>query len=280
MPPYLTRSDDISTVFQPFLQSREQGNLDDSRWETLSFILNNSTRNEVSLRMNDLKLRNIVVATLGLALTVTSFGALQAQSMPTTKKDPGATSSGATTVAPGATQTKPATTAKPVSTGRPVTTTQAKPAGKPAAGKTPAAAGNIVELASSNKNFSKLVAAVKAADLVEAFSGAGPYTLFAPTDAAFAKLPAGTLDKLLKPENKAALQKVLKYHVIAGAVMAADVKTGKVDSAEGSSLNIVASKGSVTVGGAKVLKADNVASNGVIHVIDKVLIPPDLTALK
>jgi uncharacterized surface protein with fasciclin (FAS1) repeats len=260
-------------VFQPFFNSGEQGNDRDSHRETLSFILNNSTRNEVSLRMNDLKLRNIVVATLGLALTVTSFGALQAQSMPSTKKDSGATSTGATTVAPGA---KPATTAKPVSSGKPVTTTQAKPAGK-----TPAAAvSNIVELAASNKNFSKLVAAVKAADLAEAFSGTGPYTLFAPTDAAFAKLPAGTLDKLLKPENKLALQKVLKYHVIAGAVMAADVKTGKVDSAEGSALNIVASKGSVTVGGAKVLKADNVASNGVIHVIDKVLIPPSLTALK
>jgi uncharacterized surface protein with fasciclin (FAS1) repeats len=220
--------------------------------------------------MNDSKLRNIVVATLGVALTVTSFGALQAQSMPSTKKDPGATSSSATTVAPGA---RPATTAKPVS---------AKPITKPVAqGKTPAAtAGNIVELAASNKNFSKLVAAVKAADLVAAFSGTGPYTLFAPTDAAFAKLPAGTLDKLLKPINKATLQKVLKYHVIAGAVMAADVKTSKVASAEGSPLDIVASKGSVTVGGAKVLKADNVASNGVIHVIDKVLIPPDLTALK
>lgn len=233
--------------------------------------------------MNDSKLRNIVVATLGVALTVTSFGALQAQSMPSTKKDPGATSSSATTVAPGA---KPATTAKPVSTGRPTTTQAKKPtaSGKtPAAasGKTPAAAaGNIVELAASNKNFSKLVAAVKAADLAAAFSGTGPFTLFAPTDAAFAKLPAGTLDKLLKPANKATLQKVLKYHVIAGAVMAADVKTGKVASAEGSPLDIVASKGSVTVGGAKVLKADNVASNGVIHIIDKVLIPPDLTALK
>jgi uncharacterized surface protein with fasciclin (FAS1) repeats len=228
--------------------------------------------------MNDLKLRNIVVATLGLALTVTSFGALQAQSMPSTKKNPGATSPSATTVAPAA---RPATTARPVITGNPVTT-QAKPAGKPVVqGKTPAAAaGNIVELASSNKNFSKLVAAVKAADLAEAFSGTGPFTLFAPTDAAFAKLPAGVLDKLLKPANKAVLQKVLKYHVIAGAVMAADVKTGKVASAEGSPLNIVASKGSVTVGGAKVLKADNVASNGVIHIIDQVLIPPDLTALK
>ena len=228
--------------------------------------------------MNDLKLRNIVVATLGLALTVTSFGALEAQSMPTTKKDPGATSSSATTVAPGA---KPAATGKPVSSGKPVTTTQAKPAGKPVSDKTStAAAGNIVELAASNKNFSKLVAAVKAAGLAEALSSPGPFTLFAPTDAAFAKLPAGTLEKLLKPANKAVLQKVLKYHVISGAVMAADVKSGKVESVEGSQLDIVASKGSVTVGGAKVLKADNVASNGVIHIIDKVLIPPDLTALK
>lgn len=217
----------------------------------LSFVLINPINNEVSLRMNDLKLRNIVVATLGLALTVTNFGALQAQSMPSTKKAPGVTPAGATTVAPAA---KPAT--KPV------------------------AAGNIVELAASNKNFSKLVAAVKAADLVGALSSTRPITLFAPTDAAFAKLPAGTLEKLLKPENKMALQKVLLYHVIDGAVMAADVKSGKVNSAEGSALNIVASKGSVTVGGAKVLKADNVASNGVVHVIDKVLIPPSLAALK
>jgi uncharacterized surface protein with fasciclin (FAS1) repeats len=227
--------------------------------------------------MNDIKLRNIVVATLGLTLTVTSFGALQAQSIPST--DQTHSSSRATTVAPAS---KPRTTAKPVISGKPVTTTQAKPAGKPVAqGQTPAAAaGNIVELASSNKSFSKLVAAVKAADLTETLSGTGPFTLFAPTDDAFASLPAGTLDKLLKPANKAALQKVLKYHVISGAVMAADVKTSKVDSVEGSSLDIVASKGSVTVGGAKVVKADNVASNGVIHIIDKVLIPPNLTALK
>ncbi len=263
-------SDEISAVFPTFLQIREQSSRHDSHTGILRFILNNSTKNEVSLRMNDLKLRNIVVATLGLALTVTSFGALQAQSMPSTKKDPGVTSSGATTVAPGA---KPATTAKPVSSGKPVTTAQP-------AGKAPAAAGNIVELAASNKNFSKLVAAVKAADLAEILSSTGPYTLFAPTDAAFAKLPAGTLEKLLKPENKLTLQKVLKYHVISGAVMAADVKTGKVNSAEGSALNIVASKNSVTVGGAKVINVDNIASNGVVHVIDKVLLPPTLTALK
>jgi uncharacterized surface protein with fasciclin (FAS1) repeats len=236
--------------------------------------------------MNDLKLRNIVMATIGFALTVTSFGALQAQSMPaldskspvSTKKDPGATSGGATAASPA---TKPSTTAKPVSNGKPLTTTQAKPAGKPVAqGKKQAAAGNIVELAAGNKNFSKLVAAVKAAGLADALSAAGPFTLFAPSDAAFAKLPEGTLEKLLKPANKSVLQKVLKYHVISGTVMAADVKSGKVDSIEGSALDIVASKGGVTVGGAKVTKTDIVASNGVIHVIDKVLLPPDLTALK
>ena len=229
--------------------------------------------------MNDLKLRNIVVATLGLALTVTSFGALQAQSMPTTKKDPGATSSSATTVAPG---TKPATTGKPVSSGRPITTTQAKPAGKPAvSGKTsPAAAGNIVQLAASDKNFSKLVAAVKAAGLAEALASPGPFTLFAPTDAAFAKLPAGTLEKLLNPANKTTLQKILKYHLVSGAVLAADVRSGKVASVEGSQLEIVVSKGSVTVSGAKVIKTDSIASNGVIHSIDQVLAPPNLTALK
>jgi uncharacterized surface protein with fasciclin (FAS1) repeats len=226
--------------------------------------------------MNDLKLRNMVVATLAAALSVTCLGTLQAQSMPingnsSTKKDPGATSPSAATVAPGTTQAKPAKT------------TQAQPGGKPAAsGKKPetAAAGNIVELAAGNSKFSTLVAAVKAAGMEKVLASTGPYTIFAPTNEAFAKLPKGALASLLKPENKAVLQQVLKYHVIAGKVMAADVKSGNVKTAEGSSLKVVAGNGGVTINEAKVVKADNTASNGVIHAIDTVLLPPSLTSRK
>jgi uncharacterized surface protein with fasciclin (FAS1) repeats len=205
--------------------------------------------------MNDIKLRNTVVAALGVALTVTSFGVIQANSMPGPSKPPAAP--------------KPAS--KPA--GRP-----AAQSPKPAESPTPGAPvkGNIVDLASSSEQFKTLVTAVKAADLVEALSSEGPFTLFAPNDKAFAKVPKATLDKLLKPVNKAELQKVLKYHVIAGAVKAADVKSGSVDTAAGSPVKIVAAGGNVTVNGAKVIKADNEASNGVVHVIDTVLIPPGL----
>ncbi len=228
-----------------------------SRGELLSFVLINSTPIEVSLRMNDIKLRNTVVAALGVALTITSFGVIQANSMPGPSKPP-------------------ATTPKPAS----------KPAGRPAAQspKPPAeggqpgntAKGNIVDLASSSEQFKTLVSAIQAAGLVEALSSEGPFTLFAPNDKAFAKVPKATLDKLLKPANKQELQKVLKYHVIAGAVKAADVKSGSVDTAAGSPVKIVAAGGNVTVNGAKVIKADNEASNGIVHVIDTVLIPPGL----
>jgi uncharacterized surface protein with fasciclin (FAS1) repeats len=213
--------------------------------------------------MNDLKLRNTVVAALGVALTITSFGAVQAQSKPADTKSP--------------VQLKK-TPAKPTAQGQPAGSTTPSATPTPGSTTTPGttAAPNIVELAASSSQFTQLVAAVKAAGLVEALSAEGPYTLFAPNDKAFAKLPKATLDKLLKPANKAELQKVLKYHVIAGAVMAADVKSGKVNTAEGNSLKLVAAQGTVTVNGAKVIKADNKASNGVVHVIDTVLIPPSL----
>lgn len=210
--------------------------------------------------MNDLKLRNTVVAAIGVALTAASFGAVQAQSKSADIKSP--IQQQTLVLNAPATPSKPKPAAQPVST----------PSATPGTTATP----NIVELAASSNQFTKLVAAVKSADLVEALSSEGPYTLFAPNDKAFAKVPKATLDKLLKPVNKAELQKVLKYHVIAGAVMAADVKSGKVDTAEGSSLKLVAAQGAVTVNGAKVIKADNKASNGVVHVIDTVLIPPTL----
>jgi len=133
------------------------------------------------------------------------------------------------------------------------------------------AQGTIVEVAASNGSFNTLVAAVKAAGLADTLSGKGPFTVFAPTDAAFAKLPAGTVDALLKDVPK--LKAILTYHVVAGKVMAKDVKTGAVPTVNGQSLNVVAGASGVTVNGAKVTAVDVPASNGVIHVIDTVLLP-------
>ena len=136
-----------------------------------------------------------------------------------------------------------------------------------------AAAADIVDTAVAG-GFNTLVAAVKAAGLVDTLKGPGPFTVFAPTDAAFAKLPAGTVESLLKPENKAKLQSILTYHVIAGEVMAKDVV--KMDSAktvEGQNITIKTMKGGVMVDNAHVTKTDIVTSNGVIHVIDTVMMP-------
>lgn len=132
----------------------------------------------------------------------------------------------------------------------------------------------IVEIAAGNPDFSTLVAALKAAGLVEALSGAGPFTVFAPTNEAFAKLPAGTLDSLLLPENKAKLAAILTYHVVSGKVMAADVvKLTEAKSLEGANIAITVANGSVKVDGANVVSTDIEASNGVIHVIDAVITP-------
>lgn len=131
----------------------------------------------------------------------------------------------------------------------------------------------VVAIAAGNADFSTLVAAVKAAGLVDTLNGAGPFTIFAPTNAAFAKLPKGTVEELLKPENKAKLTAILTYHVVAGKVMAADVKTMMAKTVQGGSLDIKVADGGVTVNGAKVVKTDIVGSNGVIHVIDSVLMP-------
>jgi len=133
--------------------------------------------------------------------------------------------------------------------------------------------GTIVSVAAESGKFKTLVAAVKAAGLVDTLNGDGPFTVFAPTDEAFAKLPAGAVDDLLKPENKEKLQAVLTYHVIPGKIMAAEVKTSEVKTVNGKKVAVKASDGGVTVGGAKVVKADISASNGVIHVIDTVLMP-------
>jgi uncharacterized surface protein with fasciclin (FAS1) repeats len=139
----------------------------------------------------------------------------------------------------------------------------------------PAFAGqkNIVEIAAGNPDFSTLVAAVKAAGLDGTLSGAGPYTVFAPTNAAFAKLPAGTVESLLKPENKDKLVAILTYHVVAGEVKAADVvKLTSAKTVNGKAVAIDTRAG-VKVDQATVTATDIDASNGVIHVIDRVILP-------
>ena len=135
--------------------------------------------------------------------------------------------------------------------------------------------GTVVEIASTTDGFSTLVTAVGAADLVDTLNSDGPFTVFAPTDEAFAALPAGVLDALLLPENKDVLAKILTYHVVPGTVMAADVTDGEVATVEGQNVTLSTADG-VTVNGAKVVQADIVASNGVIHVIDAVILPPDV----
>ncbi len=142
-----------------------------------------------------------------------------------------------------------------------------------------ASAQTIVDIASSNPDFSTLVSAVKAAGLGSTLSGTGPFTVFAPTNEAFAKLPAATLQDLLKPENKQKLADILTYHVVAGKVMAADVKPGKVKTVNGAEFTVSVDGGSVYItdgqgNKAKVVKTDITGSNGVIHVIDTVLLPP------
>jgi len=142
------------------------------------------------------------------------------------------------------------------------------------------AANDIVAVASSTEGFSTLVAALTAASLVETLQGEGPFTVFAPNDEAFAALPAGLLEKLLLPENVAVLTSILTYHVVAGKVMSTDVTTGDAPTVEGSTLALDTMSG-VMVNDATVIAADVEASNGVIHVIDKVLVPPtvDLASL-
>jgi uncharacterized surface protein with fasciclin (FAS1) repeats len=133
------------------------------------------------------------------------------------------------------------------------------------------AAADIVDTAVSAGQFKTLVKAVQEAGLVDTLKGKGPYTVFAPTDEAFAKLPAGTLEALLKDKQK--LAAILTYHVVPGKVMAAQVKTGPVKTVQGQSLTVSAKNGAVMVDEAKVVKTDIVASNGVIHVIDSVVLP-------
>jgi uncharacterized surface protein with fasciclin (FAS1) repeats len=138
----------------------------------------------------------------------------------------------------------------------------------------PEAPKDVVDVAMGSTDHTTLVAAIKAAGLVETLKGAGPFTIFAPTNAAFSALPAGTVDGLLKPEKKADLTKVLTFHVVSGAVKAADLKDGqKVKTLQGGELTVSIKDGKVKINGANVTTADLTGSNGVIHVVDGVLLP-------
>ncbi len=150
---------------------------------------------------------------------------------------------------------------------------------KPAESATTSSAvakNDIVDMADHAGQFKTLLAAVKAADLESTLKGSGPFTVFAPTDEAFAKLPPWTVDSLLKPENKAKLKAILTYHVVSGNVPSTEaVKLHSAKTVNGKELALDASSGALKVGTAKVIKADVAASNGVIHVVDTVILPSE-----
>ena len=155
---------------------------------------------------------------------------------------------------------------------------EAAPANSPAVTVSPdaAASGTIVELASTNDSFKTFTKAVEAADLTETLSAQGPYTVFAPTDAAFEALPDGVVDNLLKPENKDQLVQLLTYHVVPGEVTSSQIKPGEVATVQGTPVNVQVDSASsaVKVNDATVTQPDIEASNGVIHAVDKVILPP------
>jgi uncharacterized surface protein with fasciclin (FAS1) repeats len=222
----------------------------------------------------------VAIASAGMFASTSSNANLLAQTpIPTASPTPTTPAGG--TMTPG--DTKPVVTPATGTTPQPATTTTPvkKPAKPVATGKT------IVEIASGNKSFSTLVAALKAADLVDTLAGEGPFTVFAPTNAAFAKLPKATLANLLKPENKEQLKKILTYHVVSGAVTSKMLKSGPVDSVEGGKIavnvrtrNSVVNNKKVTQTSVKLNGKSNVvianvkASNGYIHAIDTVIMPP------
>jgi uncharacterized surface protein with fasciclin (FAS1) repeats len=167
----------------------------------------------------------------------------------------------------------PTTTETPKMDTPPADTTKVE-AGVMVGGANMVPSKNIVENAAGSADHTTLVTAVKAAGLAETLSGAGPFTVFAPTNAAFDKLPKGTVETLVKPESKAKLTGILTYHVVAGAVKAADLKDGqKVKTLQGEELTVSIKDGKVMINGATVTTADVISSNGVTHVVDAVLMP-------
>jgi len=139
-----------------------------------------------------------------------------------------------------------------------------------------AASGTIVDIASASDSFKTLVAALTESELDQVLQGEGPYTVFAPTDEAFEALPAGTVEELLKPENRDRLVQILSYHVVSGEVTSEQLTSGEVPTVEGSPVNVTVEGSSVKVNDANVTQADIQATNGVIHAIDRVILPPDM----
>jgi uncharacterized surface protein with fasciclin (FAS1) repeats len=191
---------------------------------------------------------------------------------PTTQPAPGGETTPPPVTAP--TPTEPTVTPTPEATPTEPTVTptpETKPGSQSDANK------NIVALAEANGSFKTLTKALKAAGLTETLQGKGPFTVFAPTDAAFAELPQDAVRDLLKPENKEVLVKILTYHVVSGQVLSSDLKSGEVKSLQGGPIGVKVDPATgVTVNDAKVVQPDIKASNGVIHVINKVILPPDL----
>ncbi|MCC5640559.1 fasciclin domain-containing protein [Nostoc sp. CHAB 5844] len=165
-----------------------------------------------------------------------------------------------------------ATPTQPPATEVPATETPTKPSTTGTSNKNQ----NVVALAESNSSFKTLTQALKAAGLTETLQGAGPYTIFAPTDAAFAKLPPEALNDLLKPQNKEVLVKILSYHVVPGKVLSSDLKSGQVTSLQGDPISVKVDGNNVVVNDGKVIQPDIQGSNGVIHAIDNVILPPSL----
>ncbi|WP_009632638.1 fasciclin domain-containing protein [Synechocystis sp. PCC 7509] len=213
---------------------------------------------------------------IGFPLQAQQSGGGALNPRPSIFNEPPYNRSGGATTTPEATPSTPEATPETSPAPVPDATT---PAPAPTEGTPGASTGseNLVALAAANGSFKTLTAALKAADLTATLEGAGPFTVFAPTDQAFAALPQEALQELLKPENKALLVKILTYHVVPGKVTSTDLKSGAVKSVEGGSINVkVDSATGVSVNEAKVVQPDIQASNGVIHVIDKVILPPDI----
>jgi uncharacterized surface protein with fasciclin (FAS1) repeats len=152
---------------------------------------------------------------------------------------------------------------------------EAQTPASPTAPQTAATTGTIADVAAASDTFTTLVAALNEAELTEVLQGQGPFTVFAPTDAAFEALPAGTVDELMKPENRALLVQLLKYHVVAGAYPSGDLEAGDLTSAEGSPITVSGTGDEMKVNEANVIQPDITATNGVIHAIDSVMLPPD-----
>lgn len=204
------------------------------------------------------------------AMALTSVVALSACGQPTTDNTttPSAAETPNANTSPVADIPSPTTSPTSVS---PTTSTSPSPSGAATSNQN---LGELAQAASTQGSFTILMKAVQAAGLTSNLTSQGPYTVFAPTDEAFKALPTGTVDNLLKPENKTKLVELLSYHVIPGRITSSQLKSGNVKTVAGSNVAVSVSASGVTVNKAKVVQADIPASNGVVHVVDKVILPP------